>query len=487
MDWRQNSTPSLLIYAVIFFFICDGTALALNSWLTKRIQAQTIELNLAGRQRMLSQKMVKELFYSPLGAINESQLTEFKNTIDLFDRTLGAFRNGGTTINTDNTLVTIQSFSERSYFNIVKRSWNTWLPLREEALNYIASPSPKHYIDLNKEFANRNDTLLNQMNDLTLAIEKQAHFEISQIKALQGIALLLGMVNFLIAYWLYRHRLKSLEHEKSLIDSLLHEMPLAVAFTDDKGNILKANRKFSELLAVDDDSIKNYKIDEYIIPLKKRPTYFQLSKHAFNQAVLKVEKSIANDNGKQITIWRIEDISHDIAEREQLSNLAYKDSLTNLDNREAFKEHLETLQTEADAESLHAIMFLDLNNFKHVNDNFGHNKGDAILKEVGIRLQEFVGPNIKIARHGGDEFTILLQDIDDEEQAIEYANRIRESLRAPLHIDFDTLHLDTSIGITSFRSHHKDIMKLISNADKAMYHAKFKKGVPNIHFLPFNG
>ncbi|WP_425641342.1 diguanylate cyclase domain-containing protein [Marinomonas gallaica] len=487
MNWRKGSISPFLTYSIILFFIFDGTALGLNIWLTQRIQSQTIELNLAGRQRMLSQKMVKEFLYAPPSATNQTQLTTLKESVSLFDRTLSAFRNGGTTINTDNTLVTIESFQHRPYYPLVEQGWNNWLPLRTQVLSYINTPSPSLYVALNQAFAEQNNLLLNNMNALALAIEQQARYETGKIRFLQAIALLLGMINFVTAYWLYRNRINALEHEKTLIEALLQDMPSAVAVTDDDGLIVQANRKFMTLLAIDSDALNRQKIHDLIVPLDDQSNLYQLSNLAFKHAILKVEKSSAFDNGRHMAIWQIEDVSHDMAEREHLTSLAYKDPLTSLENRVAFEDHLKALNQTSGNDALHAIMFLDLNNFKHVNDNFGHNRGDIILREVGLRLKQFISPGIKIARHGGDEFTILLQNIEDEEHAICCAKEIIEALKTPYYVGLETLHINASIGITSFKGQQEDPSHLITNADRAMYQAKLKPDTPNIHCAPFNG
>lgn len=436
---------------------------------------------------MLSQKMVKEFLYAPPSATNQTQLTTLKESVSLFDRTLSAFRNGGTTINTDNTLVTIESFQHRPYYHLVEQGWNNWLPLRTQVLSYINTPSPNLYVALNQAFAEQNNLLLSNMNALALAIEQQARYETGKIRILQAIALLLGMINFVTAYWLYRNRLNRLEHDKTLIEALLQDMPSAVAFTNDDGRIVQANRKFTVLLAIDSDALYRHKMCDLIVPLDDQSNLYQRSERTFNHVIFKVEKSSAFDNGRHMTIWQIEDVSHDMAEREHLANLAYKDPLTGLENRVAFEDHLKVLNQTSGNDALHAIMFLDLNNFKHINDNFGHNKGDIILREVGLRLKQFISPDIKIARHGGDEFTVLLQNIEDEEHAICCAKRIIETLKTPYYVGLETLHIDASIGITSFIGQQKDPSDLITNADRAMYQAKLLPDTPNIHCVPFNG
>lgn len=486
MSWRTNKTNPFLAYAVILFFIFDGAALGLNIWLTQRVQSQTVELNLAGRQRMLSQKMVKEFLYAPPSATTNATLDTLSQTIELFDRTLSAFRMGGTTMNTDQTPVTIASFNQRSYYNIVEKAWGTWVPLRQDLQRYTEEPSAALFSRINQLFASQSSLLLDYMNELALAIETQARYETGQIRLLQTIALLLGMLNFIAAFWLYRLRLRALEKEQSLIDSLLNEMPTAMVFTDDQGHLIQANPKFTKLLGIEFDVAQAHKIEDLIIPYPDKKGVWQLSFLATNRAIVKVEKTSTYQDNQHLIVWRIEDVSEEFAEREQLSCLAYQDPLTGLDNRMAFEEKFNLQNQLACNDQLYALMFLDLNNFKQINDTFGHNKGDMILREVGFRLKQFASDHFHIARYGGDEFILLLQNIQNEERAIAQAELIVESLKAPYYIGSGALYIDASVGITTFSGKQANTTRIISKADKAMYKAKKNRDGYGVHLIQWD-
>ncbi|CUB04305.1 diguanylate cyclase domain-containing protein [Marinomonas fungiae] len=487
MSWRTNKTNPFLTYAILLFFIFDGAALGLNIWLTQRVQGQTVELNLAGRQRMLSQKMVKEFLYAPPGAASKEALDTLSHTVSLFDRTLSAFRVGGTTLDTDNHTVTLDAFDQRHYFNIVEKAWGTWVPLRQDLQRYVLNPNPELFLRINKLLDTQSSLLLDYMNELALAIETQARYETGQIRLLQTIALVLGMLNFIAAFWLYRLRLRALEKEQSLIDSLLNEMPSAMVFTDNQGNLIQANPKFTKLLGIDFDVAQQHKIEELITPYPNKQGIWQLSFLASKRAIVKVEKTSVYQDNQHLIVWRIEDVSEEFAEREQLSSLAYKDPLTGLDNRMAFEEQFNLQNQLASSDQLYALMFLDLNNFKQVNDTFGHNKGDLILMEVGFRLKQFANPHFHIARYGGDEFILLLQNISNEERAIAKAEQIVEALKAPYYVGGETLYIDASIGITTFTGKQANTTKIISKADKAMYKAKKNHDGHSVHLVQWNG
>src|SRR5215211_2049671 len=169
--------------------------------------------------------------------------------------------------------------------------------------------------------------------------------------------------------------------------------------------------------------------------------------------------------------------SRDITERkeleEQLRHQAFHDSLTGLPNRALFMDRLEHALTRTSRhENAVAVLFLDLNNFKLINDSLGHEIGDRLLIEVGERLKACVRPEDTVARIGGDEFTILLEDVTDERDATQTAWRITEDLKAPFVLTGREVFITGSIGI-ALRTSRKDRPEdLLRYADMAMYQAK---------------
>lgn len=471
MDWHLNHHRTSITYAIILFLMFDGIALGLNVWLTKRVQSHTIELNLAGRQRMLSQKLAKEFLLAPPGSTNKERLDELNQTANLFDRTLSAFRKGGTTIDTNNQLVTLKDMKDRPYYYLIEESWSIWQPIREQVFTYTRTPSVKIFLGLNEELTEKNLALLSYMNSLALEIEEQARHETRQIRVLQSTALCLGIIVFFIGFWLYRRRTQLLEREQSLIDTLINNMPSAMVFSDAHGNLLHANVKFTELLGISLDEAKRYKISEIIEPHPTHEHLFTLTHKAFCRAVLKVERSSAIEYGRHLSIWRIEDISDAYYEQEQLSNIAYKDPLTGLDNRVAFEKHLNLINENLKS-SINAVMFIDLNGFKKVNDVFGHSKGDEILMEVGERLLTYCNESCCVARYGGDEFTVLSTGLHDQSDAEIIAQNILTDLDRPFKGLNSEISIGASIGIVTFSAPQQDITDIIRHADSAMYLAK---------------
>ncbi|MFP5245403.1 MAG: PAS domain S-box protein, partial [Thermoanaerobaculia bacterium] len=179
----------------------------------------------------------------------------------------------------------------------------------------------------------------------------------------------------------------------------------------------------------------------------------------------------AISNGGMVCVVR--DITERTYAEEQIKHLAYHDALTNLPNRLLFKDRLTVALSHAQRESSRlAVLFLDLDRFKVINDSLGHNIGDQLLQAVASRVQACVRDSDTVARLGGDEFTVLLPRLHRSEDAAPIATKIIEAIRYPFHIEGREFFITTSIGISLFPEDGTDAETLIKNADTAMYQAK---------------
>ncbi len=167
------------------------------------------------------------------------------------------------------------------------------------------------------------------------------------------------------------------------------------------------------------------------------------------------------------------DLSQRRETEEQIRFLAHHDSLTLLPNRTLFRDRLrQALALSRRTNSKVALMLLDLDNFKVINDSLGHGVGDELLKEVASRLIAQERETDTVARLGGDEFALILPQIRRAEDAIIIAERIIDRIEAPCQIEGNTVQVGTSIGITIFPDDGNDVEAMIGNADMAMYQAK---------------
>ena len=166
--------------------------------------------------------------------------------------------------------------------------------------------------------------------------------------------------------------------------------------------------------------------------------------------------------------------TEELAERQAENEYqALHDALTGLPNRVLFQQQLaEAIRESAERESSIAVMLMDLDHFKEVNDTLGHHFGDQLLKEIGPRLSTVLRDNDLMARLGGDEFGVLLPDIPDERVAIRIAERLLEELENPITVEGLALGVSGSIGIAIYPSQSEDAETLLRRADVAMYAAK---------------
>ena len=168
------------------------------------------------------------------------------------------------------------------------------------------------------------------------------------------------------------------------------------------------------------------------------------------------------------------DISYRKQSEAQITRLAHYDPITELPNRVLFIDRLNHEIQKSQTLNQHriAILFLDLDKFKGVNDALGHDKGDMLLKEAGCRLSECVRDKDTVARLGGDEFTVILTMLENEKVAERVAQQILNKLAEPFTIEGEQVYITTSIGISFYPDDGADVDTLLKNADQAMYVAK---------------
>jgi diguanylate cyclase (GGDEF)-like protein/PAS domain S-box-containing protein len=190
-----------------------------------------------------------------------------------------------------------------------------------------------------------------------------------------------------------------------------------------------------------------------------------------------IEGSVApiRDDHAQIVgaVLVFRDVSEAKALSKQLSYQASHDGLTGLCNRQEFERRLnELIRQEALPQRHHAVLYLDLDRFKQVNDSLGHDKGDLLLEEIARRLEQAVRSGDVTARLGGDEFVTLLQDISNDEAACLIAENILTAVCAPIQLGGHEISVSTSIGGSVYPRDGTDVSTLLKNADLAMYQAK---------------
>jgi diguanylate cyclase (GGDEF)-like protein len=178
--------------------------------------------------------------------------------------------------------------------------------------------------------------------------------------------------------------------------------------------------------------------------------------------------------GIATVVWLLEDEHFRLLEAsQQIEKLAYFDGLTGLPNRKLFQDRLKQWIARRGRTDCHAaLFFLDLDNFKRINDTYGHETGDLVLGAVAERLRYSVREGDTVGRQGGDEFTLLLPGLRTSEDAAAIAAKLLDRLAQPLEVGELSLFVGASIGVTMFPDHGEDPTTLLRKADAAMYRAK---------------
>jgi c-di-GMP phosphodiesterase Gmr len=176
--------------------------------------------------------------------------------------------------------------------------------------------------------------------------------------------------------------------------------------------------------------------------------------------------------GRNLLLSCSADISEQKAIEDHLFRSAYFDSLTGLPMRRVIEHRVESLIQRYEPGNSFALAFLDVDNFKHINDYYGHSVGDALLVEVAKRLGLNLRETDMLSRISGDEFLLLLAPVDSEEEVADYVEATLQRLKAPFFIDGSEIFASTSIGVSLFPDHGRNYDALLQNADIAMYRVK---------------
>lgn len=243
--------------------------------------------------------------------------------------------------------------------------------------------------------------------------------------------------------------------------------------------------KFLEMKITDINILPRSEIyKEMEMARRDKKNYFYFKHRLSNGSIRDVEVysgEIVNEGRA-----RLFSIVHDVTYRKQaeatIKKMAYYDGLTNLPNRRMFSDYLESSILQGDINNFKvALLNIDLDYFKNVNDSFGHHIGDLLLTKVAERLRKNLRKSNVIFRLGGDEFAVILEGISDREQIKYISNRILKVLKLPFKIEEKEIFISASIGVAVFPEDGFDANTLLKNSDLAMYGAK-KRG-KNSHYF----
>ena len=384
----MNTTPtktvakSAVTFAIILFILLDGAILGINFWITHQMYQDAMDINLSGRQRMLSQRMTKVLLQhnsqqsEPQQALLDKEL---RLSAQLFFTTLTGFAQGGQGFGGDGSPITINAIEDNHAQSLIQQTASLAQPMLTLLAPYMsqATPIPQPVISTAQHFmVDNNLRILDLMNQLTFTLEKESQQRTDLLRFIQTIIFFIALINFFI--------------------------------------IIRSIREQADQAST-------------------------LSKH-FN-------------------------------------DLAMHDALTGLYNRRYFNDrlvhHIQEASVTHAYENQFALLMLDLDGFKPINDSYGHDAGDKVLTVVADRLRTNMRQPDTIARLGGDEFSIICPHIRNIEEATKVAQRLLSAICVPINIEDQMVTVGVSIGVAFYNTQHiTSIHHLLEMADAAMYQAK---------------
>ncbi|HLL60451.1 MAG TPA: EAL domain-containing protein [Candidatus Nitrosocosmicus sp.] len=291
----------------------------------------------------------------------------------------------------------------------------------------------------------------------------------------------------------YRDVTKSIkDHEQTSFQaSVLNQVRNAIFATDKKNRIIYWNDYAEKLYQWTSTEVVNKDLTDLIIPSINKAITDQIFKSVIKKGEWEGELEVVKKNGTSfisfLELSSLKDnqgkiigtvgISTDVTKRkkieEEIRYLASHDPLTQLPNRTLLREGFEEAMQAARLNGkMMAVLFVDLDRFKFINDTLGHILGDKLLKDIANRMKRSMRPEDIIARIGGDEFMVLLRDVSDINEVTQVASRLLQVFEPVFHLDNHEIHITASIGISLYPHDGEDVQSLLKNADTAMYRAK---------------
>jgi len=337
------------------------------------------------------------------------------------------------------------------------------------------------------------------LGGLTVSVPMQPYYDkaaitIKQMTINHGIIWFIGFIGLgLLFRHEKKHDLRRKETEDYLRQSSVTFSNLAegVVITNPGLGVIAVNNAFTKITGFEQDEL----IDQPKLVLN--PEYFEQGQYEYfrktldngnhwdgeilypdktgNKIPLKLSISTVKDDNKKTAnyIFVCSDISEKKSLEKKLQHLAQHDHLTDLPNRVLLNDRLEQAMIRSDRKNKKlAVLFLDLDKFKKINDENGHDVGDYILIQATKRLKESVRKEDTLARYGGDEFIVVMEEIDSEDNAKKLASKLIDSITPDFILDDKHYKLGVSIGISIYPDHANTVSGLVRNSDEAMYDAK---------------
>jgi diguanylate cyclase (GGDEF)-like protein/PAS domain S-box-containing protein len=356
---------------------------------------------------------------------------------------------------------------------------------------------------------NKTIAVFYQESEGRLARLRQAIIELDTVWTFSSL-----LVRQIVDMWRHeeqteRFRLaeQALWASETYLNAILRYSPALISVKDLDGNVVLASEHFKQMANIDDSGFVGKNVFD-VYPTDVAQAMWDIDHAAQSkQQTFETELDLIHKDGsvhtylivkfplrnKEDNVFGVCTIGTDISERKlaedalreqqsRLNYMAFHDSLTALPNRSLFYDRIfHGLARARRSNSKLALMLLDIDRFKIINDSLGHDSGDLLLKAIALRLNEGVRDMDTVARLGGDEFVVVLEGVHDIEDVIFVANKLLVTLARPLEISGHEITTTVSIGVSMFPDDGADTDELLKNADIAMYKAK-EAGKNNCQF-----
>jgi diguanylate cyclase (GGDEF)-like protein/PAS domain S-box-containing protein len=313
-----------------------------------------------------------------------------------------------------------------------------------------------------------------------------------------GFSLIFSLTGYILYAKLVASRRARKDTEKRYHSIISQASDIILLVDIDSKRILEANLAFQKLLGyssaeamqlslydiMEDDRTR---IDRHVNRILSEKSCF-LGEHVFTgqngiRAEVDLTANLVSYGDHQVICMVIRDISETKRFQGELMHMAHHDALTGLPNRTLFFDRLrQALYKKERSGKMLAVVYLDLDQFKFINDTLGHHTGDLLLKDVANRLQGVIRKADTVSRLGGDEFTIIIDDIATHADLVLVAGKILHVFATPFSLEKHEIFVTASIGVTIYPNDGDTAEKLMKNADTAMYHAK-ERGRNNYQFF----
>ncbi|WP_027554957.1 EAL domain-containing protein [Bradyrhizobium sp. Cp5.3] len=322
----------------------------------------------------------------------------------------------------------------------------------------------------------------------------------TQTKFFVTVATLSIALLVLTLFLIFRQMTNRLSLEKQRLDTAMNTMTQGLLMFDQDERLIVCNRRYVEMYRLSTDVVKPGAYFRDVIQHRYDTGSFHgdvdtYCDHILTNAGRTQSSIVETSDGRLIEIknqpgaaggWLAthEDVTDRIRADERIAHMAHYDALTDLPNRVLMRGHLERRVAELAEGKPFAILYIDVDEFKGVNDSLGHEVGDELLRQVANRLRACVSGNDLVARLGGDEFAIIKAGTSDQAELTALAEQILKALRTPVDCKGQEIPTDASIGIAIAPDHGDNLDDLLKRADLAMYAAKTEGRRTFRYFVP---